>query len=67
MTRNMGALDRGLRAAVGAALPLATFAFGLGTGWVHWAVAAVGVAMAGTAAVGFCPPYALSGIRTCRA
>jgi VIT1/CCC1 family predicted Fe2+/Mn2+ transporter len=66
MTKNMGQLDRGLRFAVGVALLLATFAFGIGTGWLHWVMAAVGAVMLVTALVGNCPAYSLVGIKTCR-
>ncbi len=62
----MGNLDRGLRLAVGVALLAATFGFGLGTGWVQAAMAAIALLMIGTAAAGVCPPYALLGLKTCR-
>jgi hypothetical protein len=67
MTRNMGALDRGLRLVIGVALLVATFALGMGAGWAHWVMAAVGAVMTLTALVGNCPAYGIFGIKTCRA
>lgn len=64
MTRNMGTVDRAVRGLVIAPLAVvAAVALGAGSvaGIVLLALAAV---MAGTAAVGFCPLYALVGIRT---
>jgi len=59
MTKNMGTLDRGLRAAVGALLVglAATGTVGV-WGWI-------GVVPLATAAIGWCPAYTLFGIRTC--
>jgi hypothetical protein len=64
MTRNMGALDRGLRAFVVApAAIVAAFIVGAGTiaGVVLFVVAGI---MLATAATGFCPTYTLLGIST---
>lgn len=64
MTRNMGTIDRAARAfLVAPAAVIAALALGAGSvaGIVLLAVAAI---MAGTAAVGFCPLYALFGITT---
>jgi hypothetical protein len=66
MIRNMGTADRIIRTIIGIALLVATFGMGIGTGWVHWAMAAVGVAMLLAAITARCPPYALLGIKTCR-
>lgn len=66
MTKNMGMIDRALRALVGVLALLGAFAFGWFAGWMVWAAAAVGVIMLGTAAMGFCPIYRLVGINTCR-
>ena len=59
MTRNMGTIDRALRAAVGVALVAlaATGAIGV-WGWI-------GLVPLATAAIGWCPAYAPFGIRTC--
>jgi predicted lysophospholipase L1 biosynthesis ABC-type transport system permease subunit len=62
--RNMGALDRGLRALVVAPVAIvAAFAVGAGTiiGIVLFVVAAI---MLATAATGFCPNYIWLGIST---
>jgi hypothetical protein len=58
MTKNIGLIDRLLRAAIGVAL----IAWAL-TGGPVWAW--IGVVPLLTAAVSFCPAYALLGIRTC--
>ena len=64
MTRNMGTIDRAVRGLVAAPLALvAALAIGAGSiaGVVLLGIAAV---MLATAVVGFCPLYALFGIRT---
>lgn len=64
MTKNMGSTDRLARAfLIAPAATIAAFALGLGSiaGIVLLVVAAI---MLGTAAVGFCPLYALVGIDT---
>ncbi len=64
MTKNMGSLDRVARAIIGAVLVV----FAVSAGWSPlWAVIAalVGLVMLGTAAMGYCPPYAIFGIKTC--
>lgn len=66
MARNVGTLDRALRALVGILALLGAFVLGWFSGWMVWAAAAVGVIMLGTAALGFCPLYRLAGIDTCR-
>jgi hypothetical protein len=61
MTKNVGTIDRIIRAVLGIAL----IAWALtGTGqyaWIGW----LGVVPLFTAAVGWCPPYSLLGINTC--
>ena len=61
MTKNVGTIDRGIRAILGIAL----IAWALtGTGqyaWLGW----IGVVPLFTAAIGWCPPYSLLGINTC--
>jgi len=68
MNRNVGSLDRGIRAVVGISGLAGYF-----TGFVeanHGADMAlvsvvVGAVMLGTAAIGWCPPYAIFGINSC--
>ena len=57
MTRNIGNTERLIRAAAG----VAVVAWGLVE--QNW-FGAVGLVLLGTAAIGWCPPYALFGINT---
>lgn len=66
MTKNMGTIDRGLRAVVGILLLLGAFVLGWFSGWIVWAAAAVGVVMLATSAMGNCPAYGIFGIKTCK-
>jgi len=66
MTRNEGSLDRILRVTVGLAALLFALVGPLGAGF-SWAVGAVGAILLVTGAVGFCPLYAVFGMRTCPA
>lgn len=66
MSRNVGNVDRALRALVGILALAGAFVLGWFSGWMVWAAAVVGVIMLGTAAVGFCPLYRLIGLSTCR-
>lgn len=66
MTRNMGTIDRGLRAIVGILALLGAFVLGWFSGWMVWVAALVGVVMLATAAMGNCPLYGLVGIKTCK-
>ena len=59
MTQNVGGIDRILRIIVGLGLLSLVF-IGPQTPW-GW----LGLIPLGTALVGWCPPYALLGIRTC--
>lgn len=60
MTKNIGSTERIIRAIVGVVLIALTLT---GTiGWWGW----LGVVPLFTAAIGWCPPYALFGINTCR-
>lgn len=61
MACNVGGLDRIVRAVVGLALISLVFV-GPQTAW-GW----IGLVPLATAIVGWCPPYALLGINTCRA
>jgi Protein of unknown function (DUF2892) len=63
MTTNMGGLDRMLRAVVGLMLLYVSYT-GMFNSWA-WAGYAVGAVLLGTAALGWCPPYALFGWNTC--
>ena len=60
MTCNVGGIDRILRAVVGLALISLVFV-GPQTAW-GW----IGLVPLATAILGWCPPYALFGINTCR-
>lgn len=66
MTKNMGTIDRGLRALVGVVLLAGAFLLGWFAGWMVWAAAAIGVVMLATAAMGNCPAYSIFGIKTCK-
>lgn len=66
MTKNMGTIDRGLRAIVGLLALAGAFVLGWFSGWMVWAAAVVGVVMLVTAAVGNCPVYSLIGVKTCK-
>ena len=59
MTKNVGGIDRILRLVVGLLL-MGLAATGT-VGWWGW----LGVVLLGTAALGWCPPYALFGWNTC--
>lgn len=59
MSANLGVADRVLRILVGLALLSLVF-FGPQTWW-----GLIGIIPIATALVGFCPAYALFGIRTC--
>lgn len=65
MQRNMGTVDRGIRAVVGVVLLLAFFFAELTNPFLYWGALVVGILLLGTAALGWCPPYALFGIKTC--
>jgi hypothetical protein len=59
MQRNVGTIDRAVRAVVGIAL-IGLAATGT-VGWWGW----LGIVPLATAAMGWCPPYSLLGINTC--
>lgn len=61
MTRNIGIVDRAIRAIVGLAAISLVF-IGPQTAW-GW----LGLVPFATAIIGWCPPYALLGISTCTA
>lgn len=59
MEKNVGSIDRTLRFVVGAAI------IGAGVYFQNW-WGAVGLVLVATAAMGWCPPYAMLGINTCK-
>lgn len=61
MTRNIGTIDRTLRVVLGLVLISLVF-IGPQTNW-GW----LGLIPLATAAIGWCPPYALFGFSTCSA
>jgi uncharacterized membrane protein len=64
MKANVGTVDRIIRLVVGAAVLALGIMGGLASPWNIVAMVAGGV-LIGTAAIGWCPPYALLGINTC--
>ena len=58
MKKNVGDLDRAIRGIAGIA------ALGAGFYFQSW-WGAIGLVFLGTAAIGWCPPYALLGLSTC--
>jgi hypothetical protein len=58
MKANVGSVDRIVRAVAGFA------ALGAGFYFQSW-WGAIGLVFLGTAAIGWCPPYALLGLNTC--
>ena len=64
MKKNVGSIDRIIRALVGIAA-LAAYFLGYATDTIGYVALVVGVVMLGTAAIGWCPPYALLGINSC--
>jgi hypothetical protein len=60
MTKNIGNVERIIRAVVG--LVLIGLALTGTIGWWGW----LGVLPLLTAAIGWCPPYAMLGINTCK-
>lgn len=60
MTRNVGGIDRILRIVIGLALIIAAATGAVGVwGWI-------GVVPLATGLIGWCPPYAIFGINTCK-
>ena len=64
MKKNVGTIDRTIRALVGIAAILA-YVLGMVQGTMGIVALVVGIVMLGTAALSWCPPYALLGINTC--
>lgn len=65
MTKNIGNAERIIRAVVGVILLIAALTGGWGGLWTTIGVI-VGLVLLGTAAMGYCPPYQLLGINTCK-
>ena len=59
MKKNVGDIDRAIRAIAGVVALAAGYYF---QSW--WG--AIGLVFLGTAAIGWCPPYALLGLSTCK-
>lgn len=66
MQRNVGNIDRGIRGLVGVILLLVFFVAPPANAILLWGCLVVGVVMVGTAALGWCPPYSIFGINTCK-
>ncbi|OGO54821.1 MAG: hypothetical protein A2V85_16710 [Chloroflexi bacterium RBG_16_72_14] len=64
LTQNVGTPDRIIRLLIGAALSAAVVA-GVVTAPLAWVAGALAAIMLVTGATGFCPLYALFGIRSC--
>ena len=65
MKKNVGSIDRAIRTIAGIAA-IAAYAMGMLTGTVGIVALVAGVVLLGTAAMGWCPPYAIFGISTCK-
>ncbi|MBS9718959.1 DUF2892 domain-containing protein [Pseudohalocynthiibacter aestuariivivens] len=69
MSKNVGGLDRGLRALIGVVLlGLALFSniTLFESGLMKWGAIIVGLVMLATSAMRVCPLYLIFGIKTCR-
>lgn len=64
MNKNVGTIDRAVRTIVGIAA-IAAYALEMVSGTLGIISLIVGIVMIGTAAIGWCPPYALLGINSC--
>jgi len=64
MKKNMGTIDRIIRAIVGIALIATAFLYPDLGPWSFYGSIVIGVVMLGTAALSWCPPYMLLGINT---
>ncbi len=60
MTRNVGGIDRIIRIVVGIALIAAAATGAIGV-WGY-----IGIVPLATGLIGWCPPYAIFGINTCK-
>jgi len=64
MKANLGSADRVIRFVLGLALIGIGFLAGLASPW-NWVALIVGVVLAVTASIKFCPAYAIIGVNTC--
>jgi hypothetical protein len=64
MKKNMGTLDRVIRAILGI-IALAAYFMGMVAGTLGIIILVIGIVLLGTAAISWCPPYTLLGINTC--
>lgn len=62
---NVGGVDRAIRGIVGIIL-LALYFMGTVAGVWGWVALIAGIVLLATAVLGWCPPYSLLGINTCR-
>ena len=65
MNQNVGTIDRTLRAVAGI-VAIAVYVLGLVSGTAGIVALVAGVVLLGTAALGWCPPYAIFGLSTCK-
>jgi len=65
MQKNVGNIDRGIRGVIGVLLLMIFFVAPPANPIIFWGFLIVGLVMVGTAALGFCPPYAIFGLNTC--
>ena len=67
MKKNVGTVERAIRGIVGIVALIAAFTMldVLAGATLGIVAVVVGVVMLGTAAIGWCPPYAIFGISTC--
>ena len=63
MKKNMGTIDRAIRAVAGI-VAIAAYFMGWLTGTMAIIALVVGIVLLGTAAIRWCPPYDLLGINT---
>ncbi len=59
MKKNVGGIDKGLRIVLGLAI------IGAGVAFASW-WGAVGIVLLLTGLMGWCPPYAIFGMNTCK-
>lgn len=64
MKKNVGTIDRAIRGIAGIAA-IAAYAMGMVEGTLGIVALVIGVVLLGTAAIGWCPPYAILGINSC--
>ena len=66
MNKNVGNIDRAIRSVAGV-LAILAHMLSFVSGTVGIALLIIGIILLGTAAIGWCPPYILLGVNTCRA